>query len=46
MRYAVNTARMPITTTASAVNEPPVNPRAADAGTKLVELIVVELVKV
>jgi hypothetical protein len=44
--YAVKRARTPITTTASTVNDPSVNPRAADAGTRLVELFVTELVKV
>jgi hypothetical protein len=46
MIYAVKRARIPITITASAVNEPSANPRAADAGTMLVELSVIEVVAV
>ena|GEM_PF-3009665 len=43
--YAVKRARMPIVTTASVVNEPSVNPRTVDAGTRLVEVSVTELVR-
>jgi hypothetical protein len=46
MTYAVNRARVPITIAATAMNEPSVNPRTAEAGTRLVELSVVEVVKV
>ena len=44
--HAVNRTRIPITVTASVVNEPLVNPRAVDAGTMRVELSVIELVTV
>jgi hypothetical protein len=44
--YAVKRARTPITITASVVNASSVNPRAAEAGTRLVELLVIELVAV
>jgi hypothetical protein len=45
--YAVKRARMPITITASVVNDPSVNPSVADdAGTRLVELSAVEPVSV
>ena len=44
--YAVKRARMPITATASVVYDPSVNPSVADAGTRLVELCVVEPVSV
>jgi hypothetical protein len=41
MKYTVKTDKMPITTKARIVNEPSVNPTAADAGTKPVELCVI-----
>jgi hypothetical protein len=43
---AVKRARTPITIMANAVNEPLVNPRTVNSGTRLVELSVIELVKV